>query len=63
MSCVISYLLLSVTSRYVIGSNKNGPLVSIPLCEFIHSLGSRTASPGGGSASAAVAAIVRNQNE
>lgn len=55
------YFFIFVTSRYVIGSNKNGPLVSMPLCELIHSLGSRTASPGGGSASAAVAAIVRSQ--
>jgi formiminotetrahydrofolate cyclodeaminase len=43
----------------VIGSNKNGPLASMPLCDFIKSLGSRTPSPGGGSGSAAVAAIVR----
>lgn len=32
----------------------------MPLCDFILSLGSRTPSPGGGSASAAVAAIVCN---
>ena len=43
----------------MIGSNKNGPLASMPLCDFIKSLGSRTPSPGGGSGSAAVAAIVR----
>ncbi|XP_028395234.1 formimidoyltransferase-cyclodeaminase-like isoform X2 [Dendronephthya gigantea] len=43
--------------EYVVGSNKNGPLASMPLCDFVHSLGSRTPSPGGGSGSAAVAAI------
>ncbi|XP_046846404.1 formimidoyltransferase-cyclodeaminase-like [Xenia sp. Carnegie-2017] len=43
--------------EYVIGSNKHGSLASLPLHEFIKSLSSRTPSPGGGSASAAVAAI------
>ena len=43
--------------EYVIGTNKNGSLASMPLCDFIKSLGSRTPSPGGGSGSAAVAAI------
>lgn len=43
--------------EYVIDSNKIGPLASMSLNDFIYSLGSRTPSPGGGSASATVASI------
>ena len=47
---------------YMVGGNEDGPLVSMPLKEFICSLGARSSAPGGGSASAAVAAIVSRVN-
>ena len=40
------------------GGVEDGPLVSLPLRQFIYSLGSRSSAPGGGSASAAIAAMV-----
>ncbi|RDD40180.1 Formimidoyltransferase-cyclodeaminase [Trichoplax sp. H2] len=43
--------------EYIIKKNTTGPLLSGSLGNFITSIGSRTSSPGGGSASAAVAAI------
>ena len=39
-------------------STEDGPLVSLPLRQFIYSLGSRSSVPGGGSAAAAMAAMV-----
>lgn len=36
-------------------------LVSLSLQQFVKSVGARTAAPGGGSVSAAVAALVRKQ--
>ena len=45
-------------TRYLVGGADDGPLVSMPLRQFIYSLGSRSSAPGGGSASAAIAAMV-----
>ena len=45
--------------EYMIGLNEDGPLVSMSVRQFIESLSSRTSTPGGGSASAAFAAMVR----
>ena len=42
----------------MVGGDEDGPLVSMSLKGFIHSLGSRSSAPGGGSAAAAIAAIV-----
>lgn len=63
VTCIYTYshTPLIFVLRYVIGSNKIGTLASMTLHDFIHSLGSRTPSPGGGSASAAVASIVRDR--
>lgn len=36
----------------------DGRLVSLSLQKFVHSVGARTAAPGGGSVSAAIAAMV-----
>ena len=46
----------------MVGDVEDGPLVSMPLRQFIYSLGSRSSAPGGGSASAAIAAMVRLAN-
>jgi len=43
--------------RYII--KKDAPLTSLRLDKFVSAVGSRTATPGGGSVSAAVAAMVR----
>ncbi|XP_068715749.1 formimidoyltransferase-cyclodeaminase-like [Montipora foliosa] len=43
--------------EYLVDSTEDGPLVSLPLRQFIYSLGSRSSAPGGGSASAAMAAM------
>lgn len=43
--------------EYLVGGADDGPLVSMPLRQFIYSLGSRSSAPGGGSASAAIAAM------
>ncbi|XP_015773211.1 PREDICTED: formimidoyltransferase-cyclodeaminase-like [Acropora digitifera] len=43
--------------EYLVGGADDGPLVSLPLRQFIYSLGSRSSAPGGGSASAAIAAM------
>lgn len=43
--------------EYLVESAEDGPLVSMPLRQFIYSLGSRSSAPGGGSASAAIAAM------
>lgn len=42
----------------MVSRNEDGPLISLSLKEFVLSLGDRTSAPGGGSASAAVAAMV-----
>ena len=42
----------------MIASNADGPLASSSLRQFIYALGSRSSAPGGGSASAAIAAMV-----
>ena len=42
----------------MIESNKDGPLASSTLRQFISALSSRCSTPGGGSASAAIAAMV-----
>ena len=46
----------------MVGDVEDGPLVSMPFRHFIYSLGSRSSAPGGGSASAAIAAMVRLAN-
>ena len=46
----------------MVGDVEDGPLVSMPFRQFIYSLGSRSSAPGGGSASAAIAAMVRLAN-
>lgn len=43
--------------EYMVGDVEDGPLVSMSLRQFIYSLGSRSSAPGGGSASAAIAAM------
>ena len=48
--CILSY-------RYCIGSNNGGALASMSVKKFVESLGARTPSPGGGSASACIAGI------
>lgn len=45
--------------RYCIGSNKDGPLVSGSLRSFVEQLGARASTPGGGSAAACIASMVR----
>lgn len=47
--------------RYMVkGGEEDGRLVSQSLQQFVHSVGARTAAPGGGSVSAAVGAMVRS---
>ena len=55
----------SLFLRYLVDSVEDGPLVSMPFRQFIYSLGSRSSAPGGGSASAAIGAMVSlvNWNE
>ncbi|XP_054633885.1 formimidoyltransferase-cyclodeaminase isoform X2 [Dunckerocampus dactyliophorus] len=43
--------------EYMVGSQDDGRLVSLPLQQFVRSVGARTAAPGGGSVSAAIAAL------
>lgn len=43
--------------EYLVETCEDGPLVSMSLRQFIYSLGSRSSAPGGGSASAAIAAM------
>eukprot|EP00112_Aurelia_sp_Birch-Aquarium-sp1_P025141 Seg822.2 transcript_id=Seg822.2/GoldUCD/mRNA.D3Y31 product=Formimidoyltransferase-cyclodeaminase protein_id=Seg822.2/GoldUCD/D3Y31 len=43
--------------EYMVGTLKDGPLASSSLQQFIFALGSRSSAPGGGSASAAIAAM------
>lgn len=43
--------------EYLVDDAEDGPLVSMPFRQFIYSLGSRSSAPGGGSASAAIAAM------
>ncbi|KAM6893549.1 formimidoyltransferase-cyclodeaminase [Xenentodon cancila] len=43
--------------EYMVKSQENGQLVSLSLQQFVHSVGARTAAPGGGSVSAAIAAL------
>ncbi|CAK6983143.1 formimidoyltransferase-cyclodeaminase [Scomber scombrus] len=43
--------------EYMVRSQEDGRLVSLSLQQFVHSVGARTAAPGGGSVSAAVAAL------
>ncbi|KAM6958118.1 formimidoyltransferase-cyclodeaminase [Tautogolabrus adspersus] len=43
--------------EYMVRSQEDGQLVSLSLQQFVHSVGARTAAPGGGSVSAAVAAL------
>lgn len=40
---------------------EDGRLVSLSLQQFVQSVGARTAAPGGGSVSAAVAALVQTK--
>lgn len=48
-----------VLCRYMVTSQDDRRLVSLSLQQFVQSVGARTAAPGGGSVSAAVAALVR----
>uniref|UniRef100_A0A7N8WT59 Formimidoyltransferase-cyclodeaminase n=1 Tax=Mastacembelus armatus TaxID=205130 RepID=A0A7N8WT59_9TELE len=43
--------------EYMVSSQEGGHLVSLSLQRFVHSVGARTAAPGGGSVSAAIAAL------
>lgn len=43
----------------MVRSQENSGLVSLSLQQFVRSVGARTAAPGGGSVSAAIAALVR----
>ncbi|CAJ1086860.1 formimidoyltransferase-cyclodeaminase-like [Xyrichtys novacula] len=43
--------------EYMVKSQEDGQLVSLSLQKFVHSVGARTAAPGGGSVSAAIAAL------
>ena len=42
----------------MIDQNKDGPLLAGSLRHFVESLAARTSAPGGGAASAAIAAMV-----
>jgi glutamate formiminotransferase/formiminotetrahydrofolate cyclodeaminase len=44
--------------RYVIGQNKDGPLLGGSVRHFVENLAARSSAPGGGAASAAIAAMV-----
>ncbi|MEQ2191535.1 hypothetical protein XENOCAPTIV_030124 [Xenoophorus captivus] len=44
--------------EYMVKSQEEGGLISLSLQQFVHSVGARTAAPGGGSVSAAIAALV-----
>ena len=57
--CMLMLLFTpSIETRYCIGANKDGPLVSSSVRRFVEQLGDRTSSPGGGSASACMASMV-----
>lgn len=43
--------------EYMVKSQEEGQLVSLSVQQFVHSVGARTAAPGGGSVSAAIAAL------
>uniref|UniRef100_A0A2R5LEJ1 Formimidoyltransferase-cyclodeaminase n=1 Tax=Ornithodoros turicata TaxID=34597 RepID=A0A2R5LEJ1_9ACAR len=43
--------------EYMLPGDRLGPLVQKTLCEFIHTVGARTPTPGGGSVAAAVASL------
>ncbi|XP_028327669.1 formimidoyltransferase-cyclodeaminase [Gouania willdenowi] len=43
--------------EYMVRTPQEGPLVSLSVQQFVHSVGARTAAPGGGSVSAAIAAM------
>lgn len=45
--------------RYMVKPQEDSRLVSLSLQQFVHSVGARTAAPGGGSVSAAIAALVQ----
>ena len=50
---------LDVVFRYMIADEREGPLVSMDLKDFILTVGSRSPSPGGGSVAALAASLVR----
>lgn len=52
---------VSYLDRYMVGSAEEGGLTSLSLQRFVHSVGARTAAPGGGSVSAAIGALVSLQ--
>lgn len=45
-------------NRYMVGEKEDGPLVSMDLRDFVMTVGARSPSPGGGSVSALIAALV-----
>ena len=45
--------------RYCIQSNADGPLLSSTIRSFVEQLGARSSAPGGGSASACIASMVK----
>ena len=47
-----------IFSRYMIQDDREGPLVSMDVRDFIMTVGSRSPSPGGGSVSAFAASLV-----
>lgn len=57
-----SRMLIGPCCRYMVaGRQDHQRLASLPLQQFVRSVGARTAAPGGGSVSAAIAAMVRMQ--
>lgn len=52
---------VEVSYRYMVRSEEQGGLISLSLQQFVHSVGARTAAPGGGSVSAAIASMVSHQ--
>lgn len=59
LTCSISCdVILSHLRRYMVKPQEDKRLVSLSLQQFVKSVGARMAAPGGGSVSAAVAALV-----
>lgn len=58
---VPSSALLEFLCRYMVKPQDDNQLVSLSLKQFVKSVSARTAAPGGGSVSAAVAALVKEK--
>ena len=57
MADVRRVLAVVLACRYCIGSDKDGPLLSGSVRQFVESLSARSPTPGGGSASACIASM------